>query len=163
MSQSLTNVRDESPRATPARALYVLIGVLATLVVILGAIAVYGLVGDAKPASSFSSSTVGEEGSLVVFDSFIVNLADATGDRYLKATLRAVSAEPDLGAALDRNLVLKTKVRDRIITVLTAKTFAELSSPFGKETLRRELAREINAVLGGEAVSEVLFVEFVVQ
>jgi flagellar FliL protein len=93
----------------------------------------------------------------------VVNLADAGGDRYLKATLRAVSRDDTLPTQIARDRVLHSRIRDKIITVLTAKRYDDVSSPIGKETLRRELAHEVNKVLAREAVEEILFVEFVVQ
>lgn len=161
MAEALTTSREDTPKANPQRLLYMLVGVLATLVVVLGAVAAWGFVGSRSAAPGAAS--VADSGSLVVFDAFIVNLADPAGDRYLKATLRAVSSDPQLAATLERNAILKTKIRDRVITVLASKTFSELSSPIGKETLRRELAREINGLVGANAVDEVLFAELVIQ
>jgi flagellar FliL protein len=119
-------------------------------------------VAAAEAAAQAETSTVARS-ALVTFDTFVVNLADPVGDRYLKATLRAVSTDPTLPITLTRNQVLRTRVRDRVITVLTGKTFAEVHDPVGKETLRRQLAHEINSVLGTNAIQEILFIEFVVQ
>jgi flagellar FliL protein len=101
--------------------------------------------------------------SLVSFDSFVVNLADPGGDRFLKATLRAVLNDADLARELQRDELTRARVRDRIISVLSAKTFEEVTRPGGKDSLRQQLQREINQSLPDDAVSEVLFVEFVVQ
>jgi flagellar FliL protein len=101
--------------------------------------------------------------SLVAFDTFVVNLADPGGDRFLKATLRAVLSDADLARELQRDELTRARVRDRIISVLSAKTFEEVTRPGGKDSLRQQLLREINQSLPDDAVSEVLFVEFVVQ
>ncbi len=57
------------------------------------------------------------------------------------------------------------QIRDKILTLITSKTFAELNSPAGKINLRKEIADGINPVLyaKGCAAKEVLFAEFVVQ
>jgi len=101
--------------------------------------------------------------SLVSFDSFVVNLADPVGDRFLKATIRAVLNDPDIARELQRDELTRSRVRDRIISVLTSKTFEEVTGPGGKDSLRQQLQREINQSLPDDVVSEVLFVEFVVQ
>lgn len=112
----------------------------------------HGGPGDGKPGES-----------LVSFDTFVVNLADPKGDRFLKATLRAVLSDPEVAAELQKDELTRTRVRDRIISVLTSKSFEEISSPGGKDSLRQQLLREINQSLPDDVVSEVLFVEFVVQ
>ena len=112
----------------------------------------------------FRSKGEGKPGeSLVSFDTFVVNLADPKGDRFLKATLRAVLSDPEVAAELQKDELTRTRVRDRIISVLTSKSFEEVASPGGKDSLRQQLLREINQSLPDDVVSEVLFVEFVVQ
>ena len=101
--------------------------------------------------------------SLVPFDTFVVNLADPGGDRFLKATIRAVLSDPQVAEELQRDELTRSRVRDRIISVLTSKTVEDVASPGGKDSLRQQLQREINQSLPDDVVSEVLFVEFVVQ
>ena len=101
--------------------------------------------------------------SLVSFETFVVNLADPGGDRFLKATIRAVLSDPQVAEELQRDELTRSRVRDRIISVLTSKTVEEVASPGGKDSLRQQLQREINQSLPDDVVSEVLFVEFVVQ
>jgi len=101
--------------------------------------------------------------SLVSFETFVVNLADPGGDRFLKATIRAVLSDPQVAEELQRDELTRSRVRDRIISVLTSKTVEDVASPGGKDSLRQQLQREINQSLPDDVVSEVLFVEFVVQ
>lgn len=147
------------------RPLHVALAVLAVLLAIAAPIAVHELsiFEMGKRPSAEETLFLASDGALITFDTFVVNLADPGGDRYLKATLRAVSSDETLPTQIARDRVLHSRIRDKIITVLTAKRFDDVSSPIGKETLRREIAHEVNKVLAREAVEEILFVEFVVQ
>lgn len=107
---------------------------------------------EAKPVSA-----------VIGFEPFVVNLADPAGNRYLKLTLRTVVNDAHVAEAFEKDELTKARVRDRIISVLTSKMFQDIGSSPGKETLRRELAKEINTVLPHDAVQEVLFVDFAVQ
>ena len=111
--------------------------------------------GEAAPASA--------EQSILSFDTFVVNLADPKKDRFMKATMRAVVTDPDLESRMATDNLLKARTRARILSVLSARSFEEVTSPTGKETLRRELARELNQVFPAGSVDEVLFAELIVQ
>ncbi len=100
---------------------------------------------------------------LVSLDTFLVNLADPRGDRFLKATIRAVLDDSELADELQGDDLLRTRVRDRVLSALAAKTFDEISTPGGREALREQLRGEINRALPDDAVTEVLFVDFVAQ
>lgn len=100
---------------------------------------------------------------LLPIDTFVVNLSDARGDRFLKLSVKAVTHDEALEKTLAENELVKSRLRDRVISVLAAKTYQEISNPIGKEGLRRELSQELNSVLGPGTVSEVLFTEFIVQ
>ncbi len=121
-----------------------------------------------KKAAKGGGHGGGEEGessgpAVVAFDPFVVNLADPKGDRFLKLGLRAVVNDAALVGAFKTDELLKARVRDRVISVLTSKAYAEISSSAGKEGLRQELRQEMNSVLPEESIEEVLFVEFAVQ
>jgi flagellar FliL protein len=124
--------------------------------------------GEKKAAAKHGGGDGNEEGAaagpaVVPFDPFIVNLADPKGDRFLKLGLRAVVNDATLVAAFRTDELLKARVRDRVISVLTSKSYADISSTAGKEGLRQELRSEMNSVLPEESIEEVLFVEFAVQ
>jgi flagellar FliL protein len=101
--------------------------------------------------------------SLVAFDAFVVNLADPGVERYLRASVRAVVSDPRLARELQRDELTRARVRDRILSALSAKSFEEVTRPGARDALRDELRREINRTLPDDGVAEVLFVEFVAQ
>jgi flagellar FliL protein len=101
--------------------------------------------------------------SLVAFDAFVVNLADPGVERYLRASVRAVVSDPRLARELQRDELTRARVRDRILSALSAKSFEEVTRPGARDALRDKLRREINRTLPDDGVAEVLFVEFVAQ
>jgi flagellar FliL protein len=55
------------------------------------------------------------------------------------------------------------KVRDRLIFLLSSKTFEDLSTSEGKYQLQTEITKKLNDVLGVAVVEKAYFTEFVVQ
>ncbi len=132
--------------------------------------------GAAEASSAPPASASGEHGAaaapgaagaggelLLPLDTYVVNLSDTRGDRFLKISIKAVTRDSTLEKHMNESELLKSRVRDRMLSILGAKTYPEISNPVGKEGLRRELAQELNAVLGPGSVSEILFTEFIVQ
>ena len=97
---------------------------------------------------------------MVSLPTFVVNLADPLGRRYLKL---GVDVEvTDVKAAEELNSSVP-KVRDTIILLLSSKTFADLSSIENKLLLKKEIVERLNQVLGGSKVLRVYFTEMVIQ
>ena len=138
-----------------------------------GVAAVLFFGGGSHKAEAAPEAAAGEHGgktdeakavsAVILFEPFVVNLADPAGNRYLKLTLRTVVNDAQVAAAFEKDELTKARVRDRIISVLTSKMLQDIGNPSGKEALRRELTKEINTVLPHDAVQEVLFADFAVQ
>lgn len=103
-----------------------------------------------------------ESGVMYDFPAFVVNLADPAGSRYLRVSL---SVEiPPKNAKLQAEIEQKIpKIKDAIITVLSSKTFEEITTPQGKISLKQELLRRINSSLASGRLMDVYITEFVVQ
>ncbi len=99
-------------------------------------------------------------GPLWSLDPFIVNLADNQGERFLKVVMQMELSAPEVNAELE---ILKPKVRDNILDLLTAKTYADLMEPAGKQRLRDEIILRVNSFLTKGTILKVYFSEFVVQ
>ena len=99
-------------------------------------------------------------GQLVTLDSFVVNLADPMGRRYLKATMdvevAGASAAEELTAAMP-------KVKDTLLLLLSSKSFEDISSMDRKIELKNQIVDRLNQILGKGKVRNVYFTEFVVQ
>ncbi len=93
-------------------------------------------------------------------DSIIVNLADAGGERYLKVTMLLEVATPEATKELD---LVKPKIKDTIIDLLSSKTYADLADNAGKQRLRDEVILRANSILTQGKVTKVYFTEFIIQ
>lgn len=122
-----------------------------------------GSPAEAQDAESEEASSSDDAQYLLTMDSYVVNLADPKGDRFMKATLRLVVTDPALEERLREDGLFRARLRDKAISVLSSKQFKDLNTPLGKEALRRELTREFNQIFPAGSVKEVLFVEFVIQ
>ncbi|ACL02714.1 flagellar basal body-associated FliL family protein [Desulfatibacillum aliphaticivorans] len=147
---------------------------IALIVVVLGAGGFIGFLlmsggGDAQPAANVPAApapapagnpNAGAPGIMVEMDSFIVNLRDREGKRYLKAK---INFEVPTEAVKAEFTTRKAQIRDVILILLSAKSFAEISRLEGKLQLKEELMARVNQVLSSGRVSNVFFTEFVVQ
>jgi flagellar FliL protein len=117
---------------------------------------------EAAPAGGEAAKKEGEKGKteIVTLPTFVVNLADPLGRRYLKLTVDVEMADQKSAEEL-RNAT--PKVRDAIILLLSSKTFADLSSVESKILLKNEIVERLNQVIAGSKVLRVYFTEMVIQ
>lgn len=100
------------------------------------------------------------EGPLRQLDPFIVNLADAQGQRYLKAVIQFEVDNPAADGEIQGKL---PQIRDEVLMILSNKTFDDISTTAGKRMLKREIVNAVNRYLTSGQVTQVYFTEFVVQ
>jgi flagellar FliL protein len=97
---------------------------------------------------------------ILPLETFIANLADEGGSRYLKATFQieflGSSVPPEISSRLP-------KIRDLLLTLLSSKTFDDVRTPEGKQQLREEIIARVNQVVERDVVKAVYFTEFIVQ
>jgi len=102
-----------------------------------------------------------EIGVLYPFETFIVNMADSGGTRYLKVTLQVELDQTEkLVEAMDKR---KPQLRDAVLTVLATKRYEEVSSAQGKLILKQEIIRRVNSLVSEGSITNVYFTEFVAQ
>ncbi|WP_461210844.1 flagellar basal body-associated FliL family protein [Desulfocurvus sp. DL9XJH121] len=130
---------------------------------------ILGLLGmggkKAEQAEQQDGAPIEEQGEptdteLVSLPTFVVNLADPLGRRYLKLTVDVEMRDKDAAEKLSKN---EPKVRDAIILLLSSKTFADLSSIESKMALKDDIVKRLNQIVGGSNVLRVYFTEMVVQ
>jgi len=92
--------------------------------------------------------------------SLIVNLMDDNGERYLKATIQIEVSGQDCISELD---LLKPKVTDSILGLLSSKRYKDVAGFEGKQRLRDEIAMRINSHLAKGQARRVYFTEFLIQ
>ncbi|NPA24538.1 MAG: flagellar basal body protein FliL [Deltaproteobacteria bacterium] len=91
---------------------------------------------------------------------FVVNLADKKSRRYLKVTMKLELSNEDLLEEVEKR---RAQIRDVILTLLSSKTAAEVSSMEGKFLLRQDIIKRVNVFLVSGKVTKVYWEEFVVQ
>ncbi len=91
---------------------------------------------------------------------FIVNLADQSGSRYLKVTMDLSLSNDQVKKEIEDKMPM---VRDTIITILSNKYYNDIATPAGKLTLKRELISRLNVILTKGRILDIYFTEFVVQ
>ena len=99
-------------------------------------------------------------GPIFPLDTFIVNLADKGGKRYLRITLDLELDSEELESEVAKRL---PQVRDSILTILPTKRFEDISSAKGKIALRDQMLERINGLLARGQITNIYFKEFVVQ
>ena len=99
-------------------------------------------------------------GPIFPLDTFIVNLADKGGKRYLRVNIDLELDSEELESEIAKRL---PQVRDSILTILPTKHFEDISSAKGKTTLRDQLLERINGLLARGRITNIYFKEFVVQ
>ena len=99
-------------------------------------------------------------GPIFSLATFIVNLADKGGNRYLRVTMDFELGNPELETELNKRL---PQVRDCILMILPSKRFDDISSVEGKIALRDEILEKLNSLLVQGKITNIYFKEFVVQ
>ncbi|OBQ54846.1 flagellar basal body-associated FliL family protein [Halodesulfovibrio spirochaetisodalis] len=97
---------------------------------------------------------------VVTLPSFLVNLSDPLGRRYIKLTLDVEVANADSAQTLEAQ---GAKVRDAVILLLSSKSYADLASLESKLLLKNELVTRLNQIIGSSKVVRVYFTELVIQ
>ena len=101
-----------------------------------------------------------EMGPIYKLSPFIVNISGASGQRFLKVEMQL---EID-GEGLKRELDIRgPQVRDLLIKVLSSKLVEDMNSVAGKIALQREITLKINRFLKTGKITNVFFIDFVMQ
>ncbi len=99
-------------------------------------------------------------GPIFSLETFIVNLADKGGSRYLRVTMDLELGDPKLEKELNKRL---PQVRDSLLMILPSKRFDDISTVQGKTALRDEVLETLNGFLAQGKITNIYFKEFVVQ
>ena len=108
--------------------------------------------------NSAEESTLTE--SLWSMGTIIVNLIDEEGRRYLKTEIQIEVTKKEAVAELD---IVKPKVMDSILDLLSSKSYKEIVGYEAKQRLRDEIAERVTMHLRTGSVKKVYFTEFIIQ
>jgi flagellar FliL protein len=97
--------------------------------------------------------------------SMIVNLADPSGDRYLKISLALVmnGKEKQKGSESSGDTLEDAAIKNAVITVISTQTSDTLLTLSGKEELKKQLIKATNSALGEDGVKDIYFTDFIIQ
>ena len=172
-----------SHQATPAQApsapersgkkLPLLLG--ATLLVLAGGGVIgYLRFGRVHPAPG-EARPVEIDPGVADLETFTLNLPDEETDRFLRVGLQVALDRADVAAQINEQGLGYVRLRDRVLSLLAARSVAELVTDEGRELLRADVARVLGPLFeqpplcdaaAGEPpahVLEVFFSEFLVQ
>lgn len=102
----------------------------------------------------------GQQSQMFSMPSFVVNLADPLGRRYLKLSLEI---EVRNEAALEKTEHSMPRIKDALLLLLSSKSYADLSSMEDKLALKNEILSRLTQIVGNGTVSNVYFTEFIIQ
>lgn len=115
---------------------------------------------SAQQEQAPQGEVIPEDVQLVTLPTFLVNLSDPLGRRYLKMTLDVEVVNPDAAEELNR---ATARIQDAIILLLSSKSYADLAPLENKLLLKNEIVDRLNQILGGSKVRRVYFTEMVIQ
>jgi flagellar protein FliL len=117
--------------------------------------------GEGAAPAATAAKPVGE--GLVTMDQFLVNLADKEASRFVRVKLGLVVETKKEGEELSKEEIVRARLRSAILEVLAQETSDKLTTPEGKEELKKLIVERANKALRAKKVLDVLFTDFVVQ
>lgn len=139
-----------------------------TLIIVAAAVVV--LAGGGGAAYYFMSAEPAEAAvepkpsvGLIEMETFLTNINDPRGKHHARLQLKVAISPESAAEAVKSEPLLMARMRDQVLTLLTSKTFDELSQSDGKESFRKEIAGRLAPLVDSGKVEEVLFSDFVVQ
>ena len=122
------------------------------------------VIGSKVSAKSKDGASVKkvEPGPVMPLDEFLVNLADPSGDHFLKVTVN-LELSKDKGKTAESLKEQVAPIRDAILSALCSKTRDEITPLGGREKLKSDIKKDVNASLGEDDVQGVYFTNFVTQ
>jgi flagellar FliL protein len=164
-------VKQEQPKSGGKKKfIFIGVGAVVLIAAVVGALWFFGVLGGgkAKPAEH-GSTDPGEAAKpvdpavvlpTVALEPFVVNTADVDQNRFLKVTVVVELSKADMVPQLEKR---KDKVKDAIITLISSKTVVQVRDSKGKLKLKQEITLRLNEILGTNAVSDILFTEFIIS
>ena len=99
-------------------------------------------------------------GQIYSLETFVVNLSEKGGKRYLKAKIEVEYTREEVLPELESRL---PQIRDVVLLILSSKTMLNIQTIEGKLNLKNELISKINQILKTGSIRGLFFTEFVIQ
>ncbi len=162
--------QEEKPKKSKLKLIIII--VLALLILGGGGFAVYMLflkkpapapLPDNQTAQTTKAAPIADKKEVlpqIEIDPFIVNLADQNAKRYLKVKIALELSNKDLEEEIKKRT---PEIRDMITMLLSSKTYADVATFDGKLALKTALISRLNSIVTKGKITNVFFVDFVVQ
>jgi flagellar FliL protein len=142
-----------------------------SLVIIIAAVVAVAVAGGAAfwyarrtaPAIVVEVHAKNSERGLLSLEPFVVNLADPSGSRFLRATVQLIVKDEAEAEHIKKSPAAMMQTRGAILELLTVQTADNLVTPDGKTALKKLIAERASTALDDTKVIDVLFSDFVVQ
>jgi flagellar FliL protein len=136
------------------------------IAIAIAAVAIIGGLVVGKTVSAKSKSAAEKPkpvpGPIMPLDEFLVNLADPSGDHFLKVTV-ALELDPKSGATPDTLKDRVAPIRDAVLTALCSRTRDQITPLDGRDQLKADIRKDVNTALGEPDVRTVYFSDLVTQ
>ena len=120
-----------------------------------------------NPVAEKESEDVKEEGEkedmlgpIYALETFIANLADEGGKRYIRVTMNLELKDAVVKEELEKRL---PQIRDAVLMLLPTKKHEDIQNIEGKIVLRNEIMTRLNSLFKEDRIANLYFTEFVVQ
>ena len=94
---------------------------------------------------------------------FVTNINDVSGRRHARVEVKLVVSPRERADEIAADALAMARLRDRVLTLITSKSLAELTSPEAKAALRGEILAGAVPIVAPGSVKEALFGELIVQ
>jgi flagellar FliL protein len=131
-----------------------------TVLLVLGGVGGWWLM---RGTSAEAEEPALESRGMISFEPFLVNLADAGGNRFLKVSVQLVVANEAEAKEIEESPVVLMHLRSAILELLTMQQAQVLVTAEGKKALKDAIKTRVTPDLKHQKVIDVLFSEFVVQ
>lgn len=167
MAEEKEEAKEEAKEKKGSPLMLVVIGLLVLVLALVGILALQllGSSGGEEPSAvevvkKDSAAEEDANSQTYPLETFVVNLNDTGGKRYLKTNIELEYISEEVGAELEHRL---PKLRDLILLQLSSKSLDDIQSVDGKIALRRELIQRVNQILTSGKIRNLYFTEFVIQ
>jgi flagellar FliL protein len=155
-----------APVKKPRGKLFIIIGVVVLLLGGGGGAAFWWLRAPVKAATATKKEPKAldlSKAGIVIFEPFVVNLADVGAKRFLRINIRLLIDKAEEAERIQKSEVLLMRLRADTLELLTTQTSEQIVSPAGKALLRKQIIEHAHATVAPAEVADVLFSDFVVQ
>jgi flagellar basal body-associated protein FliL len=111
-----------------------------------------------KPDKNAAKKT--KSGWEIDFPTVVSSLTGSLGTKYVKCTFSVVSDDAEIRQVVEEN---KSKLRDTVITVLRARSLADMEALNAKTVLCSEIAANFNRALNSNTVKQIFLTELLIQ